>query len=367
MNHADLFKTSDVVRKCIVRKKVEFSTALELYDQTTDEFILACVYCTEMSPMMILTTLQNAHLRRFDELCCNINLRQFVGKMIPDWVSGCHFKLTKFQGTEVCEIRIKQQILISAPVAFTAAILNEDAEEDESTSPKDRQVSANGANRGPSERSESAAACTSGIFACFGDGSSCGPSQLTTKESGVSTKRTDSSGTVTSSTSPRYVGLSGSADGSSHHHIATKPPKWNTELRQYTQNYGGRVKIASQKNFVATFVAQAGDPTYHYETAAQDHNIDTMCIRHGKVRSLFLVPSFITVIILYCLRYRPTRSFWISSIRSDLQLLLQLLPRFKYHNHSNHIFDPPPPGQSYLFRFVRFAMIMSISHVTVRV
>lgn len=273
MYHADLFKTSDVVRKCIVRKKVEFSTALELYDQTTEEFILSCVYCMEM----ILLTLQNAHQRRFDELCCNINLRQFVGKMIPDWVSGCHFKLTKFQGTEVCDIRIKQQILISAPVAFTAAILNEDVDEDESPPPMEQPTSSvSGVRRGASDRDNMV--CSGGLFACFGDTSS-----LSYKESG-STKRTDSSGTASSSMSPRYVELSNSTNTSSHHHIATKPPKWNTELRQYTQNYGGRVKIASQKNFVATFVSQAGEPTYHYETAAQDQQIDAMCIRHGKVR-----------------------------------------------------------------------------------
>lgn len=229
--------------------------------------------------MMILLTLQNAHQRRFDELCCNINLRQFVGKMIPDWVSGCHFKLTKFQGTEVCEIRIKQQILISAPVAFTAAILNEDADEDESPQPMEQSTpSTSGGRRSSSERDTMV--YSGGLFACFADTTT---TQLTTKESG-STKRTESSGTASSSTSPRYVGLSNSANTTSHHHIATKPPKWNTELRQYTQNYGGRVKIASQKNFVATFVSQAGDPTYHYETAVQDHQIDTMCIRHGKVR-----------------------------------------------------------------------------------
>lgn len=100
-----LFRTTDTMRNCVVKMKKGKSTSFELYDECTDRFLLSCVFSLNLSPMLLLVTLQDAHQRHFDEICCNLSLRQYVAKMVPDWMTGCNFKLTKFQGTEVCEIK----------------------------------------------------------------------------------------------------------------------------------------------------------------------------------------------------------------------------------------------------------------------
>lgn len=66
--------------------------------------------------------------------------------------------------------------------------------------------------------------------------------------------------------------------------LATKPPKWNSELRQYIQNYGGRVKIPSYKNFTVVEVKHTQEQIIHH--ADEEQAADYVCIRHGKVRLL---------------------------------------------------------------------------------
>jgi hypothetical protein len=290
MNHQSLYQYHDVLRHCIIRKKVGYSTALELYDEKTNDFLLSSIYCTSMSPMIIFVKMQDAHSRQFDELCCNINLRQFIGKMIPDWVSGCHFKLTTFQGNTVCETRIKHQILASAPVAFTATIVDEDNEEGENSINSDQELKKMDSqsvqtSRGPSSNSMFP------MFDIFGCVAPCTSdlSHTTNQTSEFSMNgipapmKAETTGDTPSCTSnSQYVEISKNLHDLSYHRIESKPPKWNTELRQYTQNYGGRVKVPSQKNFVAVYVGPTGKFDEFYASAAHEQDSE-VCIRHGKV------------------------------------------------------------------------------------
>jgi hypothetical protein len=93
------------LRNCIVKRKEKHCTAFELYEEKSEEFLLSCVYCLSMSPMLLFITLQDAHERYFDELCCNLHVRHYVAKMVPDWITGLHFQLYLFHGLKVCDIK----------------------------------------------------------------------------------------------------------------------------------------------------------------------------------------------------------------------------------------------------------------------
>ncbi len=100
-----LFQTIDRMTNCVVYKKEGLSTSFELYEEATNQFLVACVLCPSLSPMLLFVRLTDCHMRRFDELCCNINFRQYAGKMIPDWMSGHMFTLTSFEGNDLCKIK----------------------------------------------------------------------------------------------------------------------------------------------------------------------------------------------------------------------------------------------------------------------
>ncbi|RYG98725.1 hypothetical protein EON65_51090 [archaeon] len=86
-------------------KKVGQSTCYELYEEETNRFLLACVSCVLISPMLLFVTSQDCHQRKFEDICCNLNIRYFVAKMTPDWMTGLNFKLTGFDESVLCEIK----------------------------------------------------------------------------------------------------------------------------------------------------------------------------------------------------------------------------------------------------------------------
>jgi hypothetical protein len=104
INNKYLNSTSEMVH-CIVYKKIGLSVSYEVYDETTNEFLMSCVACPQMSPMILFTKLQDCHLRGFEDICCNLNLKYFLGRMIPDWMTGYVYSLTGFNGEPLCEIR----------------------------------------------------------------------------------------------------------------------------------------------------------------------------------------------------------------------------------------------------------------------
>lgn len=88
-------------------------------------------------------------------------------------------------------------------------------------------------------------------------------------------------------------------------YLQTKKPQWNREINHWVHNFGGRVKIPSNKNFLVT----QSTATEHYNvngyggtghittsrtitSAAELELSDRICIRHGKV-------GFILIMLLY--------------------------------------------------------------------
>jgi hypothetical protein len=101
-----LFRVNDTMMNCIVCRKQGLSIAYELYLESSGQFLVSCVRCPSMSPLFLFVKLLDCHLRRFEELCCNINIRQYVAKMVPDWISGQQFSLTTFDGNDLCQIKL---------------------------------------------------------------------------------------------------------------------------------------------------------------------------------------------------------------------------------------------------------------------
>jgi hypothetical protein len=97
--------TSNDMLHCIVYKKTGLSTTFELYDEAKHQFIMACVMCPHVSPMILFLKQQNCHLRRFDEICCNLSIKHFIARMTPDWITGHVFNVTGSNGQFICEIK----------------------------------------------------------------------------------------------------------------------------------------------------------------------------------------------------------------------------------------------------------------------
>lgn len=101
----ELFEDREQMAHCIMLKKIGLSISYELYDEATNKFLMACVSCPIMSPLLLFVTLQDCHKKRFEDLCCNLHVKYFIAKMIPDWKTSMRFEVFGFEGAMICEIR----------------------------------------------------------------------------------------------------------------------------------------------------------------------------------------------------------------------------------------------------------------------
>jgi hypothetical protein len=87
-------------------------------------------------------------------------------------------------------------------------------------------------------------------------------------------------------------------------YLQTRKPIWNREINHWVHNFGGRVRIPSNKNFLVVQTTAAD----HYDamqyrpnrpgevaTAADSHLAERVCIRHGKVR--FCLPFLVVTCV----------------------------------------------------------------------
>ena len=101
----ELYHCKEQMTPCVVHRKHGLSNTFELYEESTNRFLLSYVYSPMMSPVMLLLKQQDCHLRKFEDICRTLNLRHFVGKLTSDWMSKTIFNLTSFEGNELCEIK----------------------------------------------------------------------------------------------------------------------------------------------------------------------------------------------------------------------------------------------------------------------
>jgi hypothetical protein len=107
-------------------------------------------------------------------------------------------------------------------------------------------------------------------FSCFSDSSAC----LDYTEEEEIRRARGSSKLPLSANSHQYSTMQEANGAFGIVHLHTKAPVWNTELRQWLHNFGGRVRFPTYKCFLVTDSSSA-----EQEGGAQNR----VCIRHGKV------------------------------------------------------------------------------------
>lgn len=85
--------------------------------------------------------------------------------------------------------------------------------------------------------------------------------------------------------------------------LHTRPPTWNSELKIFTDHYGGRVRIPCRQNFMVYHNEEGeyflqepprhvhgprGGATSGVAGGLEEERFGRMCIRHGKVSRLYL-------------------------------------------------------------------------------
>jgi hypothetical protein len=95
-----------------------------------------------------------------------------------------------------------------------------------------------------------------------------------------------SNSTNSSMSSLYYAKLEDVVKSNDISYLQTKNPTFNHELHKYVHNFGGRVKVASNCNFL---VCPHSGPRLNrndsnYGHAAEYGDSGRVCIRHGKVR-----------------------------------------------------------------------------------
>eukprot|EP01039_Chlorochromonas_danica_P008093 gene8093-8928_t len=291
-HHAALFTHPERMQHCIVLKKVGQCTVYELYEEESNTFLLACVTCVLLSPMLLFITTPDCHLRKFEDICCNLNIRYFVAKMLPDWMTGLNYKLTGFDESLICEIKIRSPILTSAPISFTMKVKNPDYDPDDQSNASSVDTSTF------SRRHHHSGHFLSSLFSCVEDINCLDGEEHVVRGNGGGTTATAANaggsgagrkGQTTEMT--MYTSISNTSQNKPIIELETRPPVWNSEIRQYTDHYGGRVRVPSRLNFMVVYneegeFCQTASASDHLPgSGLEGHSFSKICIRHGKTNT----------------------------------------------------------------------------------
>jgi hypothetical protein len=96
---------SNLMTHTIIYKKIGLCISYEMYDETSNQFIMSRVSCPQLTPIILFLKLQNCHLRNFEDICCNLHVKYFIARMIPDWMTGYIYTLSGFNGQILAEIK----------------------------------------------------------------------------------------------------------------------------------------------------------------------------------------------------------------------------------------------------------------------
>lgn len=94
------------MRLCKVVEKVGQCTCFELFDEATNDFLLACAMENTKLGTFIFSTFRDCHLRKFDDIVFLMNGHSdFVATMSKDWMSGLKFVVFDAANEPMCEIK----------------------------------------------------------------------------------------------------------------------------------------------------------------------------------------------------------------------------------------------------------------------
>lgn len=98
-----LFQASTTMQHCHVHKKVDRSCCFDMYSDETGAFIVGCAVDKSMSGKMLLTTRENSHRDRFNDLTTKHH-SEIIALLSSDWLTGLTFSLKDSTNTSVCTI-----------------------------------------------------------------------------------------------------------------------------------------------------------------------------------------------------------------------------------------------------------------------
>jgi hypothetical protein len=105
-HHERLFEVSVEMCHCIVVERVGQCISFELFKESDNTFLVACVKDKATNGTFLLTTFRDSHLRGFADM---VELMKghidYVGKISRDWVSGLSFSLLNRVDEVVCDIK----------------------------------------------------------------------------------------------------------------------------------------------------------------------------------------------------------------------------------------------------------------------
>ena len=192
------------------------------------------------------------------------------------------------------------------PVSFRVRVLPCPTGESSGSTPLDRHMVPSRSN-GPKDSKVPSSSSSGLFFSCFGDSSLCFTSDYTLNEGNVIAHADygSTTGSIPSSGSSisqlYYSKLDEVVHSSEECHLRTKKPAWNSELQRWIHHFGGRIKMASNNNFLLVHdesspsaedldglgLGMGGGIFKNTESQvlqyATDYNRGDVIVRHGKV------------------------------------------------------------------------------------
>ena len=106
MKHAKLLETNVTMKHCLAVEKVGQCICFELFEEESNNFLVACAMDKTSHSAMIFTTLRDCHLRSFSDILILMDDHyDFVAKMSRDWMRGLTFNLLSYTGANICDIK----------------------------------------------------------------------------------------------------------------------------------------------------------------------------------------------------------------------------------------------------------------------
>lgn len=183
--------------------------------------------------------------------------------------------------------RIRSPLLTSAPVSFSIKVKNPDFDPDDHHNADDQSEYETTHVCGPRRPSSSSSSPLS-LFSCLLDVNCFDGDDL------IGEQRQQQKQQAKGTAETMYTTITSTTQNKPMIELQTRAPTWNSEIKQYTDHYGGRVRIPSRHNFMVLhgedgeFCRSASGNTLVLE----DSSMARMCIRHGKASSNTFILDF---------------------------------------------------------------------------
>lgn len=91
---------------CVVLERIGQCICFEMYRESDNSFIMACVMDNTANGSLLFTTFRDCHLRAFSDMVVLLRDHDdYVGKLSREWIGGLNFALLNRSEEVVCDIK----------------------------------------------------------------------------------------------------------------------------------------------------------------------------------------------------------------------------------------------------------------------